>query len=242
MHRSHLLAFMFALALSAPALAQETGKWALQLNYAQQEHDKRPYNLSPHASVREWGDRQEGLGTYQWGISAHRRLLDAGRWGFSAGLGLSYELATFHRPFNYFYGYDGPVPQILLYADRYGKGLLQLPLQVEFRPIRYFALSLQILPQGDFLTTARNTAWDVNKGFSAYNQFPRWGFDFYSVELNPGIEFRPGRLAFALRYRAGQLRKFDRILFDLVHEHLMEKPRFETENLFKFWVSAGYRF
>ncbi len=242
MHHSHLLAFTLLFALSAPALAQETSKWALQLDYAQQEHDKRPYNLSPHASVREWGDRQKGLGTYQWGISAHRRLLDTGRWGLSAGLGLGFELATFHRPFNFFYGFDGPTPRILLYTDRYGKGLLQLPVQVEYQPLRHFALSLQVLPQGDFLTTAGNTQYDVQESFPDYNQFPRWGGGFYSVEINPGIEFRPGRLAFALRYRAGQFKRFDRILFDQVGEHLMEKPRFETENPFKLWFSAGYRF
>ena len=69
-------------------------------------------------------------------------------------------------------------------------------------------------------------------------------FDFYSVEVNPGLSFELGRFELDLNYRVLQFKKIDKILFN----HLLYdfgNPRatqvFETYNPFKLWFSVGYK-
>jgi hypothetical protein len=67
-------------------------------------------------------------------------------------------------------------------------------------------------------------------------------FDFYSLEVNPGLSYDIGRFEFGLKYRAFQVKKIDKILFSY---RTLHDPRtdqvFETYNPFKLWFSVGYK-
>lgn len=94
---------------------------------------------------------------------------------------------------------------------------------------------MEILPQFNFLTLANDSEGDAN--------FSWWRFDFYSIEINPGIEWSGKRFNIRMNYRAFQLKLIDRILFsDFTLNDDRENETFETFNPFKLWFSVGYKF
>ena len=208
----------------------QTGKWTLTLDYGLQAHDKRLFDFPPRESVLE--RQPETFGTHQFGIKLERKIAEKGKLNFYAGGGLSTELATFERPFDHNYGKKGGT-DILRWTDRYCQFLMQFPLNGTYHLTDHFRFSMEILPQLNFHTIADHS---TGKSYSW------WRFDLYSVEFNPGIEYTISRMAFSLRYRAFQVKKIDRILFN----HILRDPRtdqtFETYNPFKMWLSVGYMF
>jgi hypothetical protein len=227
-----LLIIILAAIFSLPSFGQESinTKWVLSIDFGLQQHDKRLFGSPLKGFFLE--QHPETYGTYQFGISAVRKILHKERFEIFAGGGLSSELSTFTRPFDHKFkkkrGSD-----ILRYTNRYYQNLLQLPIMPGFRVGNRFAVSLELLPQFSFLTIADNTA--------RVPTYSWWRFDFYSLEVNPGLSFDIGRVEFGLKYRAFQVKKIDRILFN----SLINDPRtdqvFETYNPFKLWFSVGYK-
>lgn len=226
-----ITAFIIGLIFLPDICYCQTGKWVLKLDYGLQAHDKRLFDFPPRESVLE--RQPEAFGTHQFGIKLERKIAEKRKLRFYGGIGLSTELATFERPFDHNYGKNGGT-DILRWTDRYYQFLMQFPLNGTYQLNDHFGFSLGMLPQLNFLTIADHTSSDES--------YTWWRFDLYSVEFNPGIEYTKSRMAFSLRYRAFQVKKIDRILFN----HILDDPRkgqtFETYNPFKVWLSVGYMF
>jgi hypothetical protein len=230
-----LLIIILAAIFSLPSFGQQSTdtKWTLSMDFGLQKHDKRLFGFPPFPAAHLLESQPESYGTYQFGISAVRKILHKGRFEIFAGGGLSSELSTFTRPFDLDFGKKFK-RNILIMTNRYYQYLLQLPVETRFRFDKNFGLSLELLPQFNFLAIA-----DYAKRDKSYSW---WMFDFYSVEINPGLSYDKGRVEFGLKYRAFQVKKIDRILFN----SLINDPRtdqvFETYNPFKLWFSVGYKF
>lgn len=222
-------AFIIGLIVLPIACYCQTGKWTFSLDYGLQAHDKRLFDFPPREYVLE--RQPETFGTHQFGIRLEKKVAHKGKLHFHAGVGLNTELATFERPFDYTYKKDG-ITRVLRWTDRYYQFLMQLPLNGTYQLNDHFGFSLGVLPQLNFLTIADHTTGE---------SYSWWRFDLYSVEFNPGIEYTNSRLVFSLKYRAFQVKKIDRILFN----HIVRDPRtdqaFETYNPFKIWISVGYK-
>ena len=230
-----LLILLLAAIFSLPSFGQEStdAKWILSIEFGLQKHDKRLFDYPYYPKKDLLESQPESYGTYQFGISAVRKMLYQGRIEIYAGGGLSSELSTFNRPFDLNYRH-AVGPDILLTTDRYFQNLLQLPIRTKLIVFKHLGLSLELLPQFNFLAIAGHKP----------KSFSWWMFDFYSVEVNPGLSFELGRFELDLNYRVLQFKKIDKILFN----HLLYdfgNPRatqvFETYNPFKLWFSVGYK-
>jgi hypothetical protein len=228
------LVLLFAIIFSLPSFGQESTdtKWTLSIDFGIQAHDKRLFGFPPFPSARLLEEQPETFGTFQAGISTVRKILQKGRFEIFAGGGLSSELSTFKRPFDLDFGKEFK-RDILIMTNRYYQNLLQFPIKSKFRIGEKFNFSLDVLPQFNFLTIADNTK-DISYSW--------WMFDFYSLEVNPGLSYDIGRFEFGLKYRAFQVKKIDKILFSY---STISDPRtdqvFETYNPFKLWFSVGYK-
>ena len=209
-------------------------KWLISANFAIQEPDTRLFGF-PEIPKRNLLARQkENPRTYQLDIRAARNLVSTNIFKLAGGIGLSSELNTFNRPF--FHGYGATnVTDILLFTDKYHQYLFQIPIQTKLNILKSLAISLKVLPQLNFLTTANDT-----KGFGSTRW---WRFEFYSVEINPGLVWTTKRLDIGMSYRYFHFKRIDPILF---HAFMSTEPdtdrKFETFNPFKLWFSVGYKF
>ena len=177
MKKSLIIIFATLSSLSSYGQENINAKWILSIDFGIQEHDKRLFDFPQRENLLAM--QPESFGTYQFGINAVRKILQKKGFDLFTGVGLSSELSTFRRPFNHnFRKNEGNF--LLRRTDRYYQYLMQLPIKSKFKIAKHFGFSLDILPQLNFLTIADHTK---DKSFSW------WRFDFYSVEVNPGIEY-----------------------------------------------------
>jgi len=59
-------------------------------------------------------------------------------------------------------------------------------------------------------------------------------FDFYSLEINPGLRYQSDRIRLGMNYRLYQIKKVDKVIFS-------SSEKLEDYNPLKFWFSVGYR-
>jgi hypothetical protein len=146
-----LLIIFLAAISSLPSFGQESinTKWVLSIDFGLQQHDKRLFGSPLKGFFLE--QHPETYGTYQFGISAVRKILHKGRFEIFAGCGLSSELSTFKRPFDLDFGKEFK-RDILIMTNRYYQNLLQFPIKSKFRIGEKFNFSLDVLPQFNFLT------------------------------------------------------------------------------------------
>ena len=71
--------------------------------------------------------------------------------------------------------------------------------------------------------------------------YTKLGFNFYSLEINPGILFRVKRLNLGIQYRITQIKRIDKILFNNLIQDPRTDQKFELFNPFKLWFSIGYQ-
>lgn len=233
-----LLILFLVATFSLPSFGQEITdtKWTMSIDFGLQKHDKRLFGFPPFPAAHLLEKHSENFGTYQLGISVTRKIFYKGRLKIYVGGGLSSELSTFTRPFDQDYGHEIK-RDILIMTDRYYQNLLQLPIRTKLSVFKHLGLSLEMLPQFNFLAKA-----DLDHSFFNGSEFSWWKFDFYSVEVNPGLSFELGRFELDLNYRAFQVKKIDRILFSI---STLNDPRidqiYETYNPVKLWFSVGYK-
>ena len=223
--------FMLSCVLLPLACMGQAPNWTLSVNYGLQAHDKRLFDFPPRRRVLE--RQPEAFGTHQFGLDITRKVAQKGKMRFSAGGGLSVELATFERPFDHNFGQNGGT-DILISTNEYYQFLIQFPLNGTYQFNEHIRLSLGVLPQLNVFTIANHTQYTRNYSWRQ--------FDLYSVEFNPGIDYTTSRLVFSLKYRAFQFKKIDRILFNRILDDPRTDQTFETYNPFKIWLSVGYMF
>ena len=221
--------------LCFPLFSQDSPSpnWTISAGFGLQEHDKRLFGYPDRKLLLDM--HPERFGTYQFGVNLNRRLINKNWASLSIGIGPGMEISTFTRPFDHLYpGRRGPY--IILWTNRYYQNLVQVPIKSRFSIVKGLGLSLEVLPQFNFLTIALHTDRTSLKKFSW------WRFDFYSIEVNPGLALNISKFEVGLKYRAFQFKKIDRILFYRTIKDTRTGQTFETYNPFKVWLSIGYNF
>lgn len=233
--KKYITIFLYTLFyLSLHGQNEFTPKWLISTSYAMHDADDRLFNFPEFPKRALLARQPEKTKTYQLSLSLNRKILSKNRLTLYGGVGLSSEMSNFIRPFDHGYGRDALRADILLFSHNYYQHLIQLPVQSRFRFLKRWSVSLEVLPQFNFLTVAQT---------NGFGNISWWRFDFYSVEFNPGLTWTSKRFDIGLNYRAFQLKTIDRILFSyFTLNDAREGETFETYNLFKLWFSMGFKF
>lgn len=204
--------------------------WLISVEYGLQAHDKRLFKYSEKELLLQ--KHPETFGTYQFGVGVNRSIANTERVNLFLGVGFSVEKNTFSRPFDHLYGRDSG-PYIFRVTDRYFKYLVQSRLKSDVL-LRYnIFFSLDLMPQFDFLTVADNTA----NGAPSYS----WrDLNLFSIETDVGLKWKIKRFELGMKYRAFQIKRIDKILFNDLIEDERENENYETYNPFKLWFYLGY--
>ena len=210
-------------------------KLIFSIDFGIQKHDKRLYHWPKNSAISILAKTPKDYGTHQWSISLLKKIGNLRNIEVQGGLGVSRELATFYRPFNQNYGLKFG-SYVIRYTDRFSQVLFQTPIKFGYNLFggAQMAFNVGLLPQFNFFTKANHSTDEIN-----YQPYTWWGFHFYSVEINPEIEFSLWRLHFSIKYRFFQFKKIDPILFWTTSTYVIEK-KYETYNPFKLWLSIGY--
>lgn len=196
--KNHILPIILLMMLTFTAEGQSF--WddvTISAQYAAAHHDKRVF-FSKERLLRE---QPEKWGTWQYGVSIQKQVFGAKTFLGKLGIGYSQEHFTFEKLVNHcFFNTDGSCPDILAFSDDYRIHLLSLPLSMSFIVISGLSFDLNILPQFDVYKELNN-----KKGIG--------GFHFYSVEINPGINYEWRKFQVGFYYRIWQLKKIDRVYY-----------------------------
>jgi hypothetical protein len=152
---------------------------------------------------------------------------------FTTGISISAEIATFERPFDHNY-FTHKSTEDLRWTDSYFKNIIQMPIAVQYKIHRKYSLRAEMLPQINLLTLAKHSSFD-----KTYSKFDP---GFYSAEFNAGANYAISkRISLGISYRAFQIKKIDKILFNDIVRDPRKEEKFETYNPFKMWLTVGYR-
>lgn len=199
-------------------------------------HDKRLIGYS-ETFIQEYQNRTpETWGTWQYGVDINKRIFHIGSvFEVGTGLGYSFEHLTFYRPIDHCYYKPGePCHEIFVNSDDYWIQQVAIPVNILFAPVGNLGINLGV-----------RSSFSTHKAFSA--NYSSWMFEFYTLEINPGLNYQLGKYSISLNYRLWQWKKIDRALFSLVTIPATYNPdpilidTYEQNNLVKLWFSVGYQ-
>ena len=198
----------------------------ISVELAATHHDKRTSSRKekPPSIFDIPSDSEERWAPWQYGISVNKKVLEWKDIRLDVGLGYIFEHQTYYRSFNHCFFTGYPCVSILLHMDNYKIHLAQFPVRAMFPIVGDLKVELSVLPLFDIYKKAK-TSGDLEKKT----------IDFYSLEINPGIQYQINRIGLAVNYRLYQVKKIDRVIFSSSSEKI------EHYNPLKFCFSVGYR-
>ncbi|WP_236977918.1 hypothetical protein [Membranihabitans maritimus] len=212
----------------------------ISAQFAAAHHDKRLIGWSQ--SYRERIERQnpETWGTWQYGISANKKIYQRGSFTTEIGLGYSLEHMTMIKEVDFcqYQSAAGICHSIAYYTDDYKIHMVQVPVLFSTEVFTNLFVNVYVLP---FIDWSKDVRFDGRSGIN------KTGLNFYSLEVNPGLNYEWNQFRLGLNYRIWQVKKIDRILYSkaTVHTNSFEDriitKNYEAYNPFKLWFSLGYR-
>jgi len=197
----------------------------ISVDFAAAHHDDRTSSRGPRLSE----DTDDRWGTWQYGISIYKQVLDWNNIQLEAGLGYSLEHLTYLRSVNHcFLRQSVFCPAINILNRNYEIHLARIPVIATFRLTNKLKTEILFLPLIDLY---RKLKYDSGETLGEKKTI-----DFYSFEVNPGIKYQWNRINIGLHYRIYQIKKIDPIIFFPSGDN-----EFEDYNPLKFWFSVGYR-
>lgn len=201
------------------------------------EDDNRLFNWS--GSVREYMEESSrgvmgNLGTRRFGISIQKQWLQFERLSFSTGVGYGFEHQTFKRVIDHCYFLQKNSICYSMFPPRvsdYKIHMIQIPVNISVKIISGLNLSFKVNPLFDFYK---------NSGRVSHVEL-----NFYSLEINPGLEYEWDQFKFGIHYRLWQLKRIDPVYISSrlsgTNELSLVDQSFEQYNPVKVGVSFGYR-
>jgi len=229
-----ILALILAYTSQAQSLWDDA---TISAHFSVAHHDKRLFGYSETSKQKLLDRSPETWGTWQYGLEITKKILGWGRiFETHMGLGYSAENLTFYRPIDHcFYKPGGFCTAIVVRSESYWVQQLAIPFNVLILPVKNWQLSIDLRP-----------SFAIHKGFSGSN-IGKWMFDFYSMEINPGLRYNYGQLVFGVNYRLWQWKKIDRALYSQrtipggETSYPILSETYEDYNPLKLWFSVGYQ-
>ncbi|WP_236977914.1 hypothetical protein [Membranihabitans maritimus] len=208
---------------------------SISAQFAAAHHDKRVY----FAEERLLREQPEKWGTWQYGLRVEKRWLEIGHFSISQGLGYALEHQTFERLVDHCFNLQGEsCTYVLKYSSNYKIHQIQMPIALTYQVFSGLEINLSVFPffalkkQMEFKWAESNEKMYLN---------------FYSLEINPGLDYEWNRFRVGVNYRLWQLKRIDRVLFS---KHTIPTAgdgnpilteEYEDYNPVKLWFSVGYR-
>jgi|WetSurMetagenome_2_1015567.scaffolds.fasta_scaffold109407_2 hypothetical protein len=222
---------IFATQLLLEGQASVNPKWVVEVTGSIQANDKRLYGWPGRDHLLM--SQQNVFGTYQFGVSVGHLFNVSKKLEGDFGIGISVENSNFKRPYDYSFGMEFD-DLVIHFTDTYSCFLLQTPVTLKTKTQSRFDFLFGILPQIVFQKTAK---------FSLNHEDRSWStFDFYSIEFNPGIEYKISNFSIGLNLRLFQVKKIDKILFNRIISDPRADESLETHNPFKLSLVSQFRF
>jgi len=231
--KKYFLLIGIFLILFTKIFSQDTlSKWKVQLYSGIEEHDKRLFDYVDKDKLLY--EKPERWGTYHFGINFYRKLLQYKIFFLHNGLGINYEKATFHRPFNHWYFQDDRT-KILLLTDKYEKLLIPFKSMFSVKCFKYCFLNIEFNSYFTFLRRIDNSRYNSDS-------FPmsKWTFEFEKFNIKPGFEFKFGNFSSGINIRLFNYQKIDKIIFNYIVKDPRKDQTWEKFNPRHYDFTIGY--
>lgn len=197
-----------------------------------EEHDKRLFNYSQKDLLLDM--HPEKWGTYQLGLQVKRRIWSTERVHTFLGSGLSYEKATFTRPFNHIY-FEQDFFYILRYTNKYEK--FQVPLTATLLFDLHKGLSISGTATANQLVFRNINNTEFSSEAFPYNEFT---FELDEVHLSLGLQYRFNQFIFGISNRIYNYQKVDKVIFNRLIRDPRTDEKWERYNPTRFDISISY--
>ncbi len=211
----------------------EIDKWFIKTNFGIEKHDKRLFGY--HEKDVLQNSQPEFWGTYHFSASANRKLTDILSFEIYTGIGLNYERATFRRPFNHYY-FNDELGYIFLFMNLYEQIHLEIPINSFYKISDTFIVGLSITPNVGLWKSTKNTNVPEDDTFP----LSKSKLEFHSIEVNPNIGFKWGKVMINFNCRLFNFQKIDKIIFYSGINDPRVDQKFEVINPFKMNLSFSY--
>jgi len=187
---------------SAFSQIQNLGDWMVTVNTGIEAHDKRIFDyLLPFLSAREilLAKSPEFWGTYHLGLSDKRKVCQKKRFCSFLGSGISYENATFNRPFDHTLLVSGPTTSDIKGLNRYKKIFAPLALSSFYGLGNHWFISVELVSNLLVFRSIENTGWSRES-----SPLTEGGFELDDMQLRLGLNGRIGKVIIGIHSKGCQ--------------------------------------
>ena len=223
---------------SAFTQTQNLGNWMVTVNTGLEAHDKRLFNYGGSFDdllrSRLLAKSPEYWGTYHTGLGVKKKVWQKKRMSIFMGLGISYENATFTRPFDngHFVTISAGVIEIL---NRYKKVLTPISFSAYYELGGHWFISGELVSNFLVFRSIRNTEWS-REGFS----YTESTFEWDDFQLRLGLNGRIGRVIIGIHSRVVNFQKIDKIIFNDIIRDPRTDQKWEWYSPLRFDLTVGY--
>jgi hypothetical protein len=208
------------------------GNWLADMSGGIEAHDKRLFDYSEKESLLEM--QPEFWGTYHIAFNVNRKFWQSKNIHCLIGLGVSYEKATFLRPFNHFH-FNQDSFYILRNLNKYEK--LQVPLSV----CVFYELGNTLIISGRLKSNVLIfRSIDHTENNSDAFPYTEGTFELDDIQLRLGLSGRIGKIIIGLHSRIVNFQKIDRIIFNDIIKDPRTDQTWEWHNPLRFDLTVGY--
>jgi hypothetical protein len=228
-----LFVFVFLISLPFVSISQmDSSSYILSIQFGIEKHDKRLFDYSEKELLL--AIQPENWGTYNLSLQAFGMLAQSQRISLFAGSGLSYQRATFIRPFDHTF-FDQDYNEILRHLNVYDK----LLMPVSF--VGYLGIGKRLQ-----LDLGYNTLFllyrriDNTEGNSNDYPYTAFSFELSRLELVGGINYKLKSFILGVHSRFVNYQKIDNIIFnDIVNDPRMDQ-KWEFNNPLRIDFSVSF--
>jgi len=215
------------------------GNWLVDMSAGIEAHDKRLFNYGGSFDhllrSRLLAKSPEYWGTYHTGLRIKRKVWRQKRFSSFLGIGVSYENATFYRPFDHTTLVSGSTTSDIQVLNRYKKVLTPLSLTAFYELGDHWLISGELSSYFLVFRSVGNTEWS-REGFS----YTEPTFELVDIHLRVGVSYRISKWMIGLHSRVANFQKIDRIIFNRIIQDPRTDQTWEWHNLLRFDLTVGY--
>jgi len=211
------------------------GNWLVNMSAGIEAHDKRLFDYPIPGPEILLAESPEYWGTYHTGLEVKRKVWQQKRFSSFVGIGVSYENATFHRPFDHTMLVTGPTTSDIQILNRYKKVLTPLSLTAFYELGDHWFISGELTSHFLVFRSIGNTEWS-REGFS----YTESTFELDDIQLRLGVHGRIGKFMIGLHSRVANFQKIDKIIFNRLVQDPRTDQKWEWNNPLRFDLTVGY--
>lgn len=208
------------------------GDWIVNFNAGIEAHDKRLFDYIPPATEILLAKSPEYWGTYHIGMGINRKFWQKKRFSSFLGTGVSFENATFNRPFDHTLLVTGNTTADVKILNKYKKVFTPLSLSAFYEIGDHWMISGEII--SNFLVFR---CIDQSKGDFPFTE---GALELDDIQLRLGLNGRIGKVIVGLHSRVVNVQKIDKVIFNRIIQDPRTYQTWENYNPLRFDLTVGY--